>query len=136
MLNNNFHVVELVALHMKTGEFGFSICSVRMTELDCDGTITEISVVMCISLPALIGVVIRAASQMVLDGHLFTGIFSDGVRSPPWRANAPVTTRLLALVVVPGRRRHFLSLIHDIADLTVLLSWRDVSNPRKGPHST
>jgi hypothetical protein len=32
MLNNNFHVVELVALHMKVGEFGFSICSVRRSD--------------------------------------------------------------------------------------------------------
>jgi hypothetical protein len=64
MLNNNFHVVELVALHMKTEELGFSICSARMTELECDGTVTEISVVRCISPPALIDVVIHAASRM------------------------------------------------------------------------
>jgi hypothetical protein len=64
MLNNNFHVVELVALHMKTRELGFSICFVRMTELECDGTLTEISVVRCISPPALMGVVIHAASRM------------------------------------------------------------------------
>jgi hypothetical protein len=32
MLNNNFHVVELVALHMKVGEFGFSICSIKCSD--------------------------------------------------------------------------------------------------------
>ena len=64
MLNNNFHVVKLVALHMKTGELGFSICSIRMTELECDGTITKISMVRCISLPALIGAVIHAEYRM------------------------------------------------------------------------
>jgi hypothetical protein len=40
MLNNNFHVAKLVALHMKNGEWRFSICSVRTTELDRDGTVT------------------------------------------------------------------------------------------------
>jgi hypothetical protein len=128
MLNNNFHVVELVALHMKTGEFGFSICSVRMTELECDGTVIEISVVRCILPPALIDAVIHAGSRMVLGWHLFAGIFADGVRSPSWRANAPIATWLLALVAVPGRRRRFLPLIHIITNLTVLLSRQAVSN--------
>jgi hypothetical protein len=129
MLNNNFHVVELVSLHMKTREFGLSICSVRRTEEECDGTVTEISAGWgCISPPVLIGAVIHAASRMVLGGHLSTGIFADGVRSPPWHANAPAATRLLGLVAVPSHRCCFPPLIHDIADLTMLLLRRDVSN--------
>jgi hypothetical protein len=65
---------------------------------------------------------------MVLGGHLFARIFVDGVRSPSWRANASAATWLLALVAVPSHRRRFLPLIHGIAELTVLLSRRDVSN--------
>jgi hypothetical protein len=59
---------------------------------------------------------------MVLGGHLFVGIFADGVRLPSWRVNALTATWLLAFVAIPGRRRRFLPLIHGIAELTVLLS--------------
>jgi hypothetical protein len=64
VLNNNFHVVELVALHMKTGEFGLSICSVRRTELECDGTVTEISA----GVHLAAGVDWRRDSRSVPDG--------------------------------------------------------------------
>jgi hypothetical protein len=63
-LDNNFDTGRLVGCHTKIREWGPASCSVRQTEPNCDGTVTEISQVQSTSPPPLISAVIRAAFRM------------------------------------------------------------------------
>jgi hypothetical protein len=94
-----------------------------------DATVPEIYLVQNTSLLVPIRAVIHAMLRLGAWRHLFATIFMNWVRTPRWRATIIAATWLLIFAAMPGHRRRLPPFIHDIVDLTALLSRRDVSNP-------